>query len=208
MQRLLMSPSNHITALNCGECTNGVHFFIASLPISLPGFLLIFSGLFQNFSMITDIMAAPIPNAKTMNAVKILSKEISLNEISLKLNCRSGIESASATHAVLHGFGPWPRWRAAKSFFRLPPLAGSQMFGWSFWMMEMGTSLLTSCGMASSADWPAASCSTSWTRRLWTLWSRGLLRQVYRSASRWESMPSDVWRKPWLRCVSRGIQHK
>ena len=78
-----MGPSNHITALNCGECTNGVHFFIASLPISLPGFLLGFSGLFQNFSTITDITATPIPNAKTMNAVKILSKEISLKALSL-----------------------------------------------------------------------------------------------------------------------------
>ena len=78
-----MGPSNHITALNCGECTNGVHFFIASLPISLPGFLLGFSGLFQNFSTITDSMATPIPNAKTMNAVKILSKEISLKALSL-----------------------------------------------------------------------------------------------------------------------------
>ena len=53
-------------------------FFIANLPISLPGFLLFFSGLFQNFSKITDSTATPIPNAKTMKAVKILSKEIAL----------------------------------------------------------------------------------------------------------------------------------
>jgi hypothetical protein len=51
-------------------------------------------------------------------------------------------------------------------------------------------------------------CRLICTRRLWTLLRRGLLRQDYRSASRWESMPSDVWRKPRLRCVSRGIQRQ
>ena len=69
---------HHIISLNCSKYTNWVHFFIANLPISLPGFLLVFSGLFQTFSKITDSAATAIPNAKTMKAVKMLSKEIAL----------------------------------------------------------------------------------------------------------------------------------
>ena len=53
-----------------------------TLPTSLPEFLFGFSGLFQNFSKITDSMATPIPKDSTTKAVKMLSKAISLKALS------------------------------------------------------------------------------------------------------------------------------